>query len=151
MKLANINCVAFLFSLTSFCERHRDRETEIGTDTQCILDKSRKKSNPQEIIDIDMRVDQTQVISTAATTNSYDPIGQVQDPQNYLKKKFYELCGGTVALVLQTLHDDTFESDDFDDDNEILPTMADACKNLQHPFDILSFTKNFKKNLILKK
>lgn len=59
------------------------------------------------------------------------PTGPVQGPQANLGKKFDELCRGTNALDLQTLYDETFESndndDDEDDDDLILPTMIDAC------------------------
>lgn len=55
------------------------------------------------------------------------PTGPVQGPQSYLEKKFDELRRGTYALVLQTLYDETFESNDYDDDDLILPTMTDAC------------------------
>lgn len=113
-------------------EQHRDRKTEVGTYTQCIWDNPRKKSNPQGIIDIDMRVDKTQRKPNAATTDSFDPIVLVQGPQAFLDKEFYELCRCTDAFVLQTLYDKTFESDD--DDNVILSTMPDACKNMQPPF-----------------
>lgn len=50
-------------------------------------------------------------------------------------------CWGTDVLVLQT-----FESDDGTVIMiVILPTMADACKIRQLPFDILSITENLKK------
>lgn len=59
------------------------------------------------------------------------PTGPVQGTQANLGKKFDELCRGTNALVLQTLYDETFESndndDDEDDDDLILQTMTDAC------------------------
>lgn len=44
MELANINCVASLFSLTSFCKRRRGT---VGTNMQCVWDKPRKNPNPR--------------------------------------------------------------------------------------------------------
>lgn len=137
------HCVAFIFSLSSFCERHRDRGTEVGTDMQCIWDKPRKKSNPQKISDIDMRVDQTHPQPTSATTDSYNPIVPIQGPMANHERDFYELCRGTGALLLQTLYDESFVSDD-DDDNVVLPSMSDACKNMLPPYDIFSVTEKLK-------
>lgn len=56
------------------------------------------------------------------------------------KRDFYELCRGTGALLLQTLYDESFVSDD-DDDNVVLPSMSDACKNMLPPYEIFSVTE----------
>lgn len=135
------HCVALLFSLSSFCERHRDRGTQVGTDVQCQWDKPRKKSNPKKIKDIDMRIDQTSPMPAAATSVVYDPRVPVQEPRGNLEKEFYELCKGTGALLLQTLYDKSYESDD----DFSLPTMTEVCKDMKGPFDISSVNANLRK------
>lgn len=135
------HCVALLFSLSSFCERHRDRGTQVGTDLQCQWDKPRKKSNPKKITDIDMRVDVTNPLPTSATAAVYDPIvPTVQNPPVNLEKEIYKLCKGTGALLLQTLYDASYESDD----DVLLPTMAGVCKDMQGPFDMHSINANLR-------
>uniref|UniRef100_A0A8W8M2M1 Uncharacterized protein n=1 Tax=Magallana gigas TaxID=29159 RepID=A0A8W8M2M1_MAGGI len=92
----------------------RRRTVAVGND-KIILDPVNavtewKKSNPQKISDIDMRVDQTHPQPTSATTDSYNPIVPIQGPMANHKRDFYELCRGTGALLLQTLYDESFHS-----------------------------------------
>lgn len=98
-------CVAFLFSLTSFWERHRDRGTEVGTDTQCVWNKS----NPQEIIDT--RVDPTQNRPSTYCCYMYKGFLQPNFTGSGTPTLPWEgviwTCRDTDVLVLQT-----FESDD---------------------------------------
>ncbi|KAK3092035.1 hypothetical protein FSP39_024614 [Pinctada imbricata] len=37
------HCVAFLFGLSSFSDRHKDRGIEVGTDVECVWDKPRQQ------------------------------------------------------------------------------------------------------------
>ena len=47
------HCVALLFSLSSYSDRHRDRFTETCIDQEFQWDKPKKTSVPMEIDDID--------------------------------------------------------------------------------------------------
>ena len=116
------HCVALIFSLSSFCERHRDRGTEVCTDVQCVWDKPRKKSNPNEIINIETRIDSSQQ-HKVPTPSNYNPTVQVVGGRLSLEKDFYNLCKGTDALLLQTLYSEDSASDD--NDNAI-PTLKDV-------------------------
>lgn len=46
--------VALLLSMDSFCERHRDRDTAVGTDVTCTWDKPRKESKPVPFADLNL-------------------------------------------------------------------------------------------------
>ncbi|XP_062577470.1 uncharacterized protein LOC134239315 [Saccostrea cucullata] len=134
------HCVAFIFSLSSFCERHRDRSTEACTDIQCVWDKPRKKSVPSEISNIDLRIDQSQQPSIVPTLCNYDPRVPAQEIPSH-EKDFYNLCKGTDALVLQTLYSEEFDSED--DSETVLPSMTDAFKDI-NSVDIDSVTNKLK-------
>lgn len=102
-------CVAFLFSLTSFWERHRDRGTIVGTDTQCVWNKPRIRNDPQEIIET--RVDPTQNRPLTYCCYMYNGFLQPNFTGSGTPTLPWEgviwTCWGTDVLVLQT-----FESDD---------------------------------------
>ena len=133
------HCIAFLFSLSSFCERHRDRSTEVCTDITCKWDKPRRKSMPSEITKIDMRIDQSNPPPTASI---YDPRVPSQRQTTSNEHDFYNLCKGTNALLLQTLYSDEFESDDEDETSH--PTMTDAFKTMDNAQDFHSIQENLK-------
>ncbi|XP_062581899.1 uncharacterized protein LOC134243679 [Saccostrea cucullata] len=46
------HCTALSFALAAFCDRHKDRHTEVGTDVKCVWDKPRKESKPCRVKEI---------------------------------------------------------------------------------------------------
>lgn len=51
------HCVALLFAVNDFCNRHKHGGTEVGTDIECVWDKPRNESFAMEVDDIDVRTD----------------------------------------------------------------------------------------------
>lgn len=98
-------CVAFLFSLTSFWERHRDRGTEVGTDTQCVWNKPRIRNDPRRSSRRGWTRHKTDPKPTAVpcTTDSFNPILPAQGPQPYLEKELYELVEVLMFLFCRLL------------------------------------------------
>lgn len=101
-------CVAFLFSLTSFWERHRDRGTEVGTDTQCVWNKPRiRNPTPRRSSTRGWTRHKTDPQPTAVTCtkDSFNPILPAQGPQPYLEKELhvYELVEILMFLFCRLL------------------------------------------------
>lgn len=146
MELANINCVASLFSLTSFCKRRRGT---VGTNMQCVWDKPRKNPNPRRSLTLKWgktRHNNLNLLLLRRTPSTQ--LYRFKDSEPTLRRSSKNFSGATDALFfLQTLLDKTFESDDGDEYNLILQTMAYACNN----FDSLSIAKNFSKILFWNK
>ena len=101
-----------MFGLTSFCDRHKDRGTEVGTDKECVWDKPRQQSAPMEIDNIDTRIETSSLPPIVPTYENYQP--QVKDLPNVkdLAKDFKHLCKGTNSLLLQTLYTESDESEE---------------------------------------
>ncbi|XP_069116847.1 uncharacterized protein [Argopecten irradians] len=122
------HCVALLFGLGSFCTRHTDRNTEVGTDVTCVWDKPRQISKPMEIADIDVRSDPSLPPPVTPVHVDYKPSVQVLPADLDIEKKFKSMCKGSGALLLETL----YESDDDENGNFImLPTMSDVAKEVK--------------------
>lgn len=106
MELANNAFVAFLFSLTSFWERHRDRRTEVGTDTQCVWNKPRiRNPTPRRSSTRGWTRHKTDPKPTAVTctTDSVNPILPAQGPQPYLEKELYEVLMFLFCRLLKVM------------------------------------------------
>lgn len=126
------HCVALLFAVRGFLDRHQDRNSEACTDRECVWDKPRKTSEPMEIIDIDVRKDQsTPVSNLVPTPRNYDPVGMTETlDARGIEKEFYNLLKGTNSLLLQTLDPPSDESSD--DDSSSIPTMQQAVQGQDH-------------------
>lgn len=122
------HCVALLFGLSSFCSRHKDRSTEVGTDVECVWDKPRQSSKPMEISDIDTRSDPSLPPPVTPVHVDYKPSVQVLPTHQNLEKKFKNLCKDSGALLLETLYT---ESDDEVENFPMLPTMCDVAEVLK--------------------
>lgn len=139
-------CVAFLFSLTSFWERHRDRGTEVGTDTQCVWNKPRiRNPTPRRSSTRGWTRHKTDPQPTAVTCtkDSSTQFYRLRDPNPTLRRSY--TCMNLLRYWCSCFADFWKWWWYRDDDYVILPTMADACKIRQPPFDILSITENLKK------
>ncbi|XP_070547577.1 uncharacterized protein [Ptychodera flava] len=114
------HCVALLFSLSSFTDRHKDRHTEAGTDRVCTWDKPRRESAPMVIDDIDIRTNRTVPLPPEPLIDTYNPA--ISNPlltPDEIRSYMYNACAGTNSLLLQTL--DTMSDDD--DSSEKPKTM----------------------------
>ncbi|KAJ8310010.1 LOW QUALITY PROTEIN: hypothetical protein KUTeg_011875 [Tegillarca granosa] len=69
------HCVALLFAVAEFCERHQDRHTLVGTIMECKWDKPRTRSEPVEVNDIDVRLEQKHLQLHSGTHVSSNIIG----------------------------------------------------------------------------
>lgn len=136
------HCVAFIFSLSSFCERHQDRSAEVCTDVPCTWDKPRKITLPSEITCIDTRIDQFCPPPLVPTLENYDPRVSSRGQLATIQKDFYNLCKGTNALVLQTLYSEDFDSDDSEGGQTV--TMEDVFKAYEFIGDLNSINENLK-------
>lgn len=65
--------VAYIFSLSSFCERHQDKSAEVCTDVPCTWNKPRRITLPSEITCIDTRIYQPCPTPLVPTLENCDP------------------------------------------------------------------------------
>lgn len=104
------HCVALLFSLSSFPDRHRDRFTEACTDQECQWDKSKKISVPMEIDDIDIRVDQSSDAPIVPIPKNNVPYS-INIPMREIEKEVFPLMKGSNAVLLHTMDPPSDDSD----------------------------------------
>ncbi|CAC5403785.1 unnamed protein product [Mytilus coruscus] len=98
---ASKHCIALLFSIESFKERHRYRFTQACTDVECKWDKPKKKSEPMEVDEIEIRRDTSTILKTTPMTKNYKPASNIE--HSGIEKDIYKLFSGTDSLVLQVL------------------------------------------------
>ncbi|XP_076095702.1 uncharacterized protein LOC143066777 [Mytilus galloprovincialis] len=116
------HCIALLFSIESFSERHRDRFTQACTDVVCTWDKPKKKSEPMEIDEMEIRRDTSTKLKRTPMTKNYKPASTME--HRSIEKDLYKLFSGTDSLVLQVLDP---PSDASEDEAEAeIPTLSDA-------------------------
>ena len=82
---------AFLFSICSFDERHRDRHTQVGTDLPCKWDKPRRESRPLPFNDISLNPS-----STRPSRATFVPV-LTTCPHPFDRKAWLQLVGDGVA------------------------------------------------------
>lgn len=114
--------VALLFSLNSFCERHVDRHTHVGTDAQCSWDKARAESRPVQIDDLKYYSNKTDLKHT------FTPVRQKDShlSKRELEVQVYNLCKGTSAGFLHTVDPPSNESSS--EEEEELKYFEDVVK-----------------------
>ncbi|CAG2217390.1 unnamed protein product [Mytilus edulis] len=94
------HCIALLFSIESFSERHRDRFIQACTYVVlCILDKPKKKSVPMEIDEIDIGRDTSTKLKRTPMTKNYKPASTIEHCG--IEKDMYKLFSGTDSLMLK--------------------------------------------------
>lgn len=118
------HCVALLFSLVSFSDRHKDRYSEACTDTVCMWDKPKKTSEPMEIDNIDLQKNTTTDKKDMPTPKNYSPCGEINLRE--VEKNVFTLFKSSNSLLLQVLDP---PSDDSSSDEMDVPTLKTA---LQH-------------------
>ncbi|KAK3083943.1 hypothetical protein FSP39_005730 [Pinctada imbricata] len=127
------HCVALLFAVRNFIERHKDSSSEACTDTYCVWDKPRKTSVPSEIMDIDIRKDQSSPPAVfEATPDHFDPRSVGDFNSRNVEKQFYKLFKGSNSLILQTIDPPSDDSECGSDDEMndlVIPTMSQAMKS----------------------
>ncbi|CAC5368800.1 unnamed protein product [Mytilus coruscus] len=62
----------------SFSERHKDRYTQACTDVECKWDKPKKKSNPMEADEIDIRRATSTELKTTPMSKNYKPASNIE-------------------------------------------------------------------------
>lgn len=90
--------MALLFALNSFSERHKDRNTEVGTDIPCTWNKPRKISVPLPVEELDFRKE-------TATPKPKEAFRTVYNPASL-----------TPKFSVQNIKDELY--------HEILPSLA---------------------------
>jgi hypothetical protein len=124
------HCVALLFALANFNDRHKDRHTLVGTDLECKWDKPKKTTEPMEIDKIDIRIDRSSRPPMVAISKNYRPMADLHNKsQREIEKKMYKLCKNTGAVLLQTLDP---PSDESDIENDLPDAMLDIAISVQY-------------------
>ncbi|XP_061195896.1 uncharacterized protein LOC133204152 [Saccostrea echinata] len=131
------HCVALLFSLVSFNDRHKDRYSEACTDTVCIWDKPKKTSEPMEIDTIDLQRNTTTEKKVMPTTKNYSPCGQINSRE--VEKDVYNLFKSSNSLLLQVL--DPPSDDNSSDDEMHVPTLKNSLQTLSSNSPVLEHLK----------
>lgn len=108
------HCIALVLAVQNFCERHQDRNTEVGTDSGCKWDKPRKRSEPTLLKDI--QYGKQEQCREIFTPNKEELESK---SQKSLENMVYRLCKGTNALFLQTTEPPSDDSDSDSDDEEL--------------------------------
>lgn len=67
------HCVALLFSVMGFCDRHKDRHTEACTDIECSWDRPKKTKEPAETDLINIRMQNAFSSLVEPTPSSFTP------------------------------------------------------------------------------
>ncbi|XP_070550275.1 uncharacterized protein [Ptychodera flava] len=103
------HCVALLFSLQDFSDRHCDRHTATGTDVPCYWDRPRQESRPLPIDDINIGHSDNSTL-LEPTLENFNPLS----------------CQSNISdeQVLQEIHD--FTKHDDCQVNEVLDPVTDA-------------------------
>ncbi|XP_033763165.1 uncharacterized protein LOC117344514 [Pecten maximus] len=125
------HCVALLFAMSAFCERHQDRSTEVGTDVACVWDKPKKTTTPLEIEDMDIRVNKVTPKPKSASAENYNPTVRSEClSKRQVEKEIFTLCKGSNSVLLQAL-DPPSDDDDSLDDETFPPTLLEIAETLK--------------------
>lgn len=121
---------ALLFALSSYTDRHRDRHTQVGTDTTCIWDKPRKESQPMEVDDIDIRIKHKDQPLFEASTNFYSPMKVTQENLKLIEKRLKQTAE-QGSLAYQYLSDSDDDISNMSESDRLPPSIHDcvACSN----------------------
>ncbi|XP_061190782.1 uncharacterized protein LOC133198830 [Saccostrea echinata] len=95
------HCVALLFALHDFSERHQDRGTKVCTDTPCKWDRPRQASNPVTTQNIDF--------GKKDIRDSYQPFSDnaidlhLKPYRDNLMKSLYKVCKKHGSVLTYTM------------------------------------------------
>ena len=129
-----------MFAINSFCDRHKDRNTEVCTDIPCTWNKPRKLSVPTPVEELDFR-------KVTSTPKPKEPLRSVYNPAsltpNYSSEnikdkllKLFRKCS-PGAVILQALDTNEYEGD-FETDvtqQTIQSMVANFKASLSHDSD----------------
>ncbi|XP_061185059.1 uncharacterized protein LOC133193101 [Saccostrea echinata] len=132
------HCTALSFALAAFCDRHKDRHTEVGTDVRCVWDKPRKESKPCRVKEICFS---HRTVPLMPNKVDYQPCPTPTTEVNReVEKELYRMCHGTGALLLQTLDPPSNEDEDL---HENPPDMIDAVTHtIQSGESLIDYLRN---------
>lgn len=112
------HCVALLFALSSFCERHRDRGTESCTDKGCSWDKPRKVSHPVVVqnLSYSLKPDHCDLKDKFIPVSNENTCSEDEN-NNINIKSLYKACKKFGSVFVHTIDplSDTSDSEDGDD------------------------------------
>ena len=84
------------FAVAAFCDRHKDRHTEVGTDVRCVLDKPRKESKPFRVKGV---CTSHGTVPLMQNKEDYEPCFTLTpDDNREVEKELYKLCQCTGAF-----------------------------------------------------
>ncbi|XP_062620989.1 uncharacterized protein LOC134282605 [Saccostrea cucullata] len=110
------HCVALLFSLQSFSERHKDRGEETCTDKPCKWDKPRITSHPVTVEEISFRRNS----SHPDKKDNYNPVSnQRHISHREITKILYKTCKHYGSVFMHTVDPPSDDSSDEEDSLEI--------------------------------
>ena len=116
-----------MFALSSFCERHKDRHIQVGTDMPCTWDKPRRASHPAEIKDVKVHIRNDRRYEVVPHHKVYNPCKTLDANANReIEKKLFDMCIRSGALLLQTLDPPSDAEEDFNFDD--IPDMISSVK-----------------------
>jgi hypothetical protein len=134
------HCVALLFALHDFCERHQDRGTEACTDKPCKWDRPRQGSNPVTTQNID--------IGKKDIRDSYQPFSEnavdlhLRPSRDNLMKSLYKVCkkhGSVLTYTMDPPSDDSDGENDINNNNILLPDAIQKYKSEHNVVDKQEF------------
>ncbi|VDI55777.1 Hypothetical predicted protein [Mytilus galloprovincialis] len=102
---------ALLFSLENFSSRHRDRNTEVGTDVPCTWDRARKLSEPLTINKIDIRNNPSSSLPVEPHSSHYTPSKGLKLSEHEIEKRVFNLCKINKSVFSHILENSSDESD----------------------------------------
>ena len=141
------HCTALSFAVAAFCDRHKDRHTEVGTDVRCVWDKPRKESKPCRVKEI---CTSHGTVPLMPNKEDYKPCPTLTPKDNReVEKELYRLCQGTGALLLQALDPPSDEDEDF---QENPPDMVDVVTHTsQSGESVIDYLRNVYNSHIIQK
>ena len=125
---------ALLFSLENFSSRHRDRNTEVGTDVPCTWDRARKLSEPLTINKIDIRNNPSSSLPVEPHSSHYTPSKDLKLSNHEIEKRVYNLCKNNKSVFSHVLENSSDESDEETEVPMTMTQLADKSKDTDSNF-----------------
>ncbi|XP_071142126.1 uncharacterized protein [Mytilus edulis] len=138
---------ALLFSLENFSSRHRDRNTEVGTDVPCTWDRARKLSEPLTINKIDIRNNPSSSLPVEPHSSHLTPSKGLKLSEHEIEKRVFNLCKINKSVFSHILENSSDESDGEVEIPMSMKQLADKSKDNDNNF--LDFIKLYHDNDII--
>ncbi|KAK3086590.1 hypothetical protein FSP39_020732 [Pinctada imbricata] len=131
------HCVALLFSLNNFCERHKDRGTETCTDTTCRWDRPRTKSNPVTL--------QGLTLGSNNKRDKYTPVSTdlINSRSENLKKNLYNVCRKYGSVFCHTVEYEDSENEDVTNSNNNFFPLPEIIQNYKSKNEVFKESELF--------